>query len=141
MDHFRSNNRLFVMSISNNPGEDSFETNSFPQNMVGTDFANNDWFLFGLGLNADLSPVAGNGVPGALADRTLSVAAWGVNAIDKDGNVVPVSGNSFAAPTIAGAAALLTTYCLQLGCKELQHILLRSHTDHGVPGGVPVHAF
>src|SRR3546814_2248392 len=59
------------MSISNNPGEDSVETNSFAQNMVGTDFANKDWFLFGLGLNADLSPVAGNGVPGALADRTL----------------------------------------------------------------------
>src|SRR3546814_11737072 len=84
MDHVRSNNRLVVMSISNNPGEDSFETNSFAQNMVGTDFANKDWFLFGLGLNADLSPVAGNGVPGALADRPLSVAAWGVNALDTE---------------------------------------------------------
>src|SRR3546814_20474228 len=57
MDHVRSNNRLVVMSISNNPGEDSFETNSFAQNMVGTDFANKDWFLFGPGLNADLYPV------------------------------------------------------------------------------------
>src|SRR3546814_2887352 len=36
MDHVRSNNRLVVMSISNNPGEDSFEPNSFAQNMVGT---------------------------------------------------------------------------------------------------------
>src|SRR3546814_18693530 len=97
--------------------------------MVGTDFANKDWFLFGLGLNSDLSPVAGNGVPGALADRTLSVAAWGVNAIDKDGNVVPVSGNSFAAPTIAGAAALLKQYWPPLGGKEISQILLGSATD------------
>src|SRR3546814_8608004 len=118
------------MSISNNPGEDSFETNSFAQNMVGTDFANKDWFLFGLGLNADLSPVAGNGVPGALADRTLSVAAWGVNAIDKDGNVVPVSGNSFTAPTIAGAAALLKQYWPQLGGKEISQILLGRSEEH-----------
>src|SRR3546814_11730254 len=81
MDHVRSNNRHVVMSISNNPGEDSFETNSFAQNMVGTDFANKDWFLLGPGLNAALSPVASNCVPGALHDLTPSVQIGGASCL------------------------------------------------------------
>lgn len=133
MDHVRNNNRLVVMSISNTPGEDSF-AGQFAENMVGADFANKEWFLFGLGLTADLKPVDGNGVPGALADRTLSVPGWGVNTVDKDGNLVSVSGNSFAAPAIAGAAALLKQYWPQLGGKEISQILLSSATDMGAPG-------
>jgi hypothetical protein len=133
MDYVRDNNRLVVMSIANTPG-DSFAETSFAQNMVGADFTNKDWFLFGLGLTSDLRPIADNGTPGALADRTLSVAAWGVNTIDEKGNLVSVSGNSFAAPAIAGAAALLKQYWPQLGGKEISQILLSSATDLGAPG-------
>lgn len=45
-----------------------------------------------------------------------------------------VNGNSFAAPAIAGAAALLKQHWPKLGGREISRILLETATDLGAPG-------
>jgi hypothetical protein len=133
MDKVRAENRLFIQSVSNFKGQDSF-AGEIAENLVSTDLANKDWFLFGIRVNENLVAPMENGTPGLLADRTLAVVADGVQAIAKDGSVVTVTGNSFAAPAIAGAATLLKQYWPQLGGKEISRILLDTATDLGTPG-------
>ena len=133
MDLVRGGNRLFVESVANNVGEDSF-SGKVAENLVGKDLSNKDWFLFGVRVDANLQPPSGNGTPGALADRTLSVVASNVATVDQNGQQVVVTGNSFAAPGIAGAAALLKQYWPQLGGKEISRIVLDTATDLGAPG-------
>ncbi|MFC7538132.1 S8 family serine peptidase [Sphingomonas sp. GCM10030256] len=133
MDIVRQQNLLLVESVSNDPG-DSFANGSFAQALVGADFENKNWFLFGIGLFGDLSPRAASGTPGLLADRTLSVVSHNVPATGLDGQPRTVTGNSFAAPAIAGAAALLKQYWPQLGGQEISKILLGTATDLGAPG-------
>jgi hypothetical protein len=50
------------------------------------------------------------------------------------GGTEMVTGNSLAAPAIAGAAALLKEYWPQLGGKEISRILLDTAKDLGAPG-------
>lgn len=133
MDLVRSKNLLFVESVSNFNNDDSFK-GQIAESMVGTDLANKDWFLFGIRVDSNLRAPTGNGLPGALADRTLAVVASDVQVTTKDGTVSTVTGNSFAAPAIAGAAALLKQYWPQLGGKEISRILLDTATDLGAPG-------
>jgi hypothetical protein len=133
MDLVRGGNRLFVESVTNNVGEDSF-SGKVAANLVGKDLSNKDWFLFGIRVDANLQPPSGNGTPGALADRTLSVVASNVATVDQNGQQVVVTGNSFAAPGIAGAAALLKQYWPQLGGQEISRIMLDTATDLGAPG-------
>lgn len=133
MDHVRTNDRLFVQSVSNWNGDDSF-AGTETEVMVGSDFANKDWFLFGIRVDENLRAVPTNGNPGALADRTLAVVANNIKSIDTSGNVIPVDGNSFAAPAIAGAAALLKQYWPTLGGREISRILLDTARDLGEPG-------
>lgn len=133
MDQVRTANRLFVNSVSNDKGQDSY-AGQIVENLVGTDFANKDWFLFGIRVDQSLRPPTDNGVPGALADRTLAVVALGIPTVGKDGESVTVNGNSFAAPAIAGAAALLKQHWPQLGGREISRILLDTATDLGAPG-------
>lgn len=133
MDLVRGGNRLFVESVSNNVGEDSF-SGKIAENLVGTDLSNKDWFLFAIRLDANLQPPSGNGNPGLLADRTLSVVASNVPVVDQNGQAATVTGNSFAAPGIAGGAALLKQYWPQLGGKEISRIMLDTATDLGTPG-------
>ena len=133
MDYVRENNRLVVQSVSNWPGEDSF-SGMFTEQMIGEDMVNKDWFLFGIRVDQNLRAVDGNGNPGALADRTLSVVANNISSINLDGETVIVDGNSFAAPAIAGAAALLKQYWPHLGGKEISRILLDTARDLGEPG-------
>lgn len=134
MNEVAAQNALVVQSVSNQFGN-SF-TNTLTEQLVGTDLANADWFLFGLRVGSDLQPILGNGTPGALAHRTLAVAgADHVLVTSPNGGTRYVNGNSFAAPTIAGAAALLKQYWPQLGGKEISGILLATATDLG-PAGV-----
>jgi len=133
MDHVRVNDRLFVQSVSNWNGDDSF-AGTETEVMVGSDFANKHWFLFGIRVDENLRAVPTNGNPGALADRTLSVVANNIKSIDTAGNVISVDGNSFAAPAIAGAAALLKQYWPKLGGKKISRILLDTARDLGEPG-------
>ena len=133
MDQVRTANRLFVNSVSNDKGQDSY-AGQIVENLVGTDLANKDWFLFGIRVDQSLRPPTDNGVPGALADRTLAVVALGIPTVGKDGESVTVNGNSFAAPAIAGAAALLKQHWPQLGGKEISRILLDTAADLGTPG-------
>lgn len=133
MDHVRTNDRLLVQSVSNWNGQDSF-AGTETEKMIGSDFANKDWFLFGIRVDANLRAVPTNGNPGALADRTLSVVANNIKSIDAGGNVSTFDGNSFAAPAIAGAAALLKQYWPELGGKEISRILLNTARDLGDPG-------
>lgn len=145
MDNVRKHNLLFVESVSNTPNEDSFK-DQIAQFLVGTDNSNKAWFLFGIALNKDLTPqvttvtdsngnvTKGNGIPGALADRTLSVVADSVPGVKVGGGTDLISGNSFAAPVIAGAAAILKQYWPQLGGKEISQILLDTATDLGPKG-------
>lgn len=107
MDHVRANDRLLVSSVSNWIDDDSASEGTIVRNLVGSDLANKDWFLFGIRVDANLQPPAGNGIPGVLADRTLAVVATDVRTVDENGSPATVTGNSFAAPAIAGAAALL----------------------------------
>jgi hypothetical protein len=53
MDLVRTQNRLFVQSVSNFVDENSF-TGQITQNLVGTDLANKDWFLFGVRVDKSL---------------------------------------------------------------------------------------
>ena len=133
MDAVRQADRLVVQSISNNTGEDSF-SGQFAESLVGTDRANKDWFLFATGVDENGNPRTANGNAGPLADRMIAAGGNNVQVVDKDGNYVTVTGNSFAAPAVAGAAALLKQYWPQLGAKAISRILLDTATDAGAPG-------
>lgn len=134
MKQVAENNRLLVQSVTNWPGEDS-SIDSVTSDILGSDYAFKDWFLFGIRVDEKLQPPSGgNGNPGKLADRALSVIAQNIPSIDKDGKLVYVNGNSFAAPAIAGAAALLKQYWPHLGGKEISRILLDTAKDLGDPG-------
>jgi hypothetical protein len=109
MDLVRTQNRLFAQSVSNFVDENSF-TGQISQNLVGTDLANKDWFLFGIRVDTSLQAPSGNGLLGPMADRMLAVVAVDVQTVGKDGEAVTITGNSFAAPAIAGAAALLKPF-------------------------------
>ncbi|WP_261270581.1 S8 family peptidase [Sphingomonas sp. LC-1] len=133
MDLVRTNDRLVIQSVSNDVGLDSF-AGQVTENMVGADMINKEWFLFGIRVDRSLQAPSGNGTPGALADRTLAVVASNIDVVDKDGSITTVTGNSFAAPAIAGAAALLKQYWPQLGGKVISRILLDTATDLGAAG-------
>lgn len=75
---------------------------------------------------------------GAMADRFL-VASMIVSALAADGTVGQVTGTSFAAPQVAGAAALLLGRWPQLTGKQAGDILLASARDVGAPGVDPVY--
>ncbi|MET3436783.1 S8 family serine peptidase [Sphingomonas sp. 1185] len=133
MDLVRAQNRLLVQSVSNSVDENSF-SGQITESLIGSDLANKNWFLFGIRVDKNLQPPSGNGTPGLLADRMLAVVAADVAAVGKDGEAVTVVGNSYAAPAIAGAAALLKQYWPQLGGKEISRILLDTATDLGAAG-------
>jgi subtilisin family serine protease len=133
MDLVRTQNKLFVQSVSNDANVDS-SVNSIARNLVGEEFENKDWFLFALRVDENLNPPSLNGSPGVLADRTLSVVARFVETTVIGGGYEKVTGNSFAAPAVAGAAALLKQYWPQLGGKEISRILLDTAKDLGEPG-------
>lgn len=137
MDAVRQADRLFVESVSNFADEDSF-TGMIAENLVGTDRANKDWFLFAIGVDQHGNPRVANGNPGPLVDRMIAAAGNGVQTVDQNGNVVMETGNSFAAPAVAGAAALLKQHWPQLGGKAIARILLDTATDAGAPGDDPI---
>lgn len=62
------------------------------------------------------------------------MVAVDVGVVGKDGQPTTVTGNSFAAPAVAGAAALLKQYWPQLGGKAISRILLDTATDLGDKG-------
>ncbi len=137
MDAVRQADRLLVQSVSNFTGEDSF-TGRFAENLVGTDRANEDWFLFAIGVDQNGYPRTANGDAGPLADRMIAAGGVNVRTVDQSGDVVTETGNSFAAPAVAGAAALLKQYWPQLGGRAIGRILLDTATDAGAPGVDPV---
>ena len=57
-------------TVTNRPDEDTF-ANTMTPDMIGDNFENKDWFLFGSRVNEYLQAPASNGIPGARADRTL----------------------------------------------------------------------
>lgn len=134
MDQVSRQDRLLVQSVSNDVGDQSAGPGTITRELVGAGGENRASFLFGVRVNPDLSAPSGNGLPGDLADRTLAVVAVEVQAVGKDGQPVTVTGNSFAAPAIAGAAALLKQYWPQLGGRAISRILLDTATDLGTPG-------
>ena len=133
MTEVRRADGLVVQSVSNATGQDSF-TGQIGQNLVGADGANKDWFLFAVGVDQNGVPRIANGNAGPLADRMIAAGGNGVQGLDKDGNVTVLTGNSFAAPAVAGAAALLKQYWPQLGGKAISSILIDTATDAGAPG-------
>lgn len=137
MDAVRQADRLLVESISNFTDEDSF-TGAIAENLVGTDRANRDWFLFAIGVTENGVPRLSNGNAGPLADRMIAAAGNEVRTVDQNGAVVVETGNSFAAPAVAGAAALLKQHWPQLGGRAIARILLDTATDAGAPGVDPV---
>ncbi|MBN2973396.1 S8 family serine peptidase [Roseomonas aeriglobus] len=113
MDRVRTSNMLVVESVRNFSGDS--HSGQISESLVGTNLANKDWFLFGIRVSSNLQAHPDNGSPGALADRTLAVVADGVEVTRIGGGTEMVTGNSLAAPAIAGAAALLKEYWPQLG--------------------------
>ncbi|WP_174278314.1 S8 family serine peptidase [Sphingomonas bacterium] len=134
MDQVSREDRLLVESVSNDVGDQSSAAGTITRDLVGASGENRTSFLFGIRVNPDLTAPSGNGLPGDLADRTLAVMAVQVQAVGKDGQPVTVTGNSFAAPAIAGAAALLKQYWPHLGGRAIARILLDTATDLGTPG-------
>lgn len=133
MDQVRLADRLFVQSVSNATGEDSF-TGQIAENLVGADGTNREWFIFAVGVDRNGTPRSANGNAGPLADRMLAAGGNDVQVVDGNGAYVSVTGNSFAAPAVAGAAALLKQYWPQLGGRAVTRILLDTATDAGAPG-------
>ncbi|PAV92489.1 hypothetical protein WR25_13279 [Diploscapter pachys] len=138
MDGLRAADRLLVESVANETGKDSF-AGQFAETLVGSDRANADWFLFAIGVDANGNPRSANGNAGVLADRMIAAVGVNVQAVDKDGSITTVTGNSFAAPAVGGAAALLKQYWPQLGGKAIARILLDTATDMGAPGVDPIY--
>ena len=134
MDGVAKADRLLVQSVSNFVDDKSAAPGTITRNFVGSNLENKDYFLFGIRVDSALRPPSGNGLPGDLADRTLAVVATDVSVVGKDGQVTTVTGNSFAAPAIAGAAALLKQYWPQLGGKAISRILLDTATELGDKG-------
>ena len=134
MDVVRQADRLVVESVTNDDGQDSFTGQIAETLVVGTDRANKDWFLFAVGVDQAGAPRSANGNGGPLADRMIAAAGNQVQVVDKDGGVATVTGNSFAAPAVAGAAALLKQYWPQLGGRAIARILLDTANDAGAPG-------
>ncbi|WP_294243439.1 S8 family serine peptidase [uncultured Sphingomonas sp.] len=134
MDDVAKADRLLVQSVSNFVNDKSAAAGTITRNLVGEKLENRDNFLFGIRVDSALRPPSGNGLPGDLADRTLAVVATDVSVVGKDGQITTVTGNSFAAPAIAGAAALLKQYWPQLGGKAISRILLDTATDLGDKG-------
>ncbi len=134
MDGVVKADRLLVQSVSNFVDDKSAAPGTITRNLVGGDLQNKGNFLFGIRVDSALRPPSGNGLPGDLADRTLAVVAVDVSVVGKDGQLTTVTGNSFAAPAIAGAAALLKQYWPQLGGKAISRILLDTATDLGDKG-------
>ncbi len=134
MDGVVKADRLLVQSVSNFVDDKSAALGTITRNFVGSNLENKDNFLFGIRVDSSLRPPSGNGLPGDLADRTLAVVAVDVSVVGKDGQLTTVTGNSFAAPAIAGAAALLKQYWPQLGGKAISRILLDTATDLGDKG-------
>ncbi len=134
MDGVVKADRLLVQSVSNFVDDKSAGPGTITRNLVGSNLENMDNFLFGIRVDSALRPPSGNGLPGDLADRTLAVVATDISVVGKDGQVTTVTGNSFAAPAIAGAAALLKQYWPQLGGKAISRILLDTATDLGDKG-------
>ncbi|MEH3121857.1 MAG: S8 family serine peptidase [Sphingomonas phyllosphaerae] len=131
MDKVRGADRLVVEAV---PNSDDGTSDGIAQALVGSDRGNARWFLYAVAVDANGHPRDGNGDPGALADRTLAVAGNDVRTIDAAGATVTVSGNSFAAPVVAGATALLKQYWPQLGGATIARILLDTADDRGAPG-------
>ncbi|GAM02725.1 peptidase S8 family protein [Sphingomonas parapaucimobilis NBRC 15100] len=134
MDGVVKADRLLVQSVSNFVDDKSAALGTITRNLVGSNLEKKDNFLFGIRVDSALRPPSGNGLPGDLADRTLAVVATDVSVVGKDGQLTTVTGNSFAAPAIAGAAALLKQYWPQLGGKAISRILLDTATDLGDKG-------
>ncbi|MBB4085670.1 S8 family serine peptidase [Sphingomonas carotinifaciens] len=134
MDSVVKADRLLVQSVSNFVDDKSAAPGTITRNLVGSNLENRDNFLFGIRVDSALRPPSGNGLPGDLADRTLAVVATDVSVVGKDGQITTVTGNSFAAPAIAGAAALLKQYWPQLGGKAISRILLDTATELGDKG-------
>lgn len=82
-----------------------------------------------LSVLADFSNAAGSG-------QSFYLAALGVNvrSYDQNGQQVLVNGTSFAAPAIAGAAALLAEAFPTLTAQQIVQLLLASGDDLGIPG-------
>lgn len=131
MNEVRAADRLVVQAL---PNSDDGVSTGIAQALVGSDRNNAKWFLYAVAVDVSGNPRAGNGDPGALADRMLAAAGNGVTTIDASGATTTVSGNSFAAPAVAGAAALLKQYWPQLGGAAIARILLDTATDAGAPG-------
>lgn len=143
MNRFKTGNMLFVNAVSNTAGEDTYK-GTHVEALLGTNLEYKQWFLFGI--RAEKTPEQ-NGNPGILADRTLAVNAQAVKILTigggtdsasgiNTGGVVNGAGNSFAAPAVAGAAALLKQYWPQLGGKEISQVLLDTADAPGGKGNV-----
>lgn len=138
MDKVRAADGLVVESVSNFTDEDSF-TGQWAQALLGGNQENKDWFLFAIGVDANGQARSANGNAGPLADRMLAAVGNGVQVLGADGKLTTQTGNSFAAPAVAGAAALLKQYWPQLGGKAISQILLDTATDAGAKGVDPVY--
>lgn len=89
------------------------------------------------GVIADFSDRAGNQPNHFLTARGDSVCCQykdGQLYVDSDGFIYLLAGTSFAAPQIAGAAALLAQAFPNLTGKQIADILLRSAFDAGASG-------
>lgn len=136
MDQVRAADGLVVQSV---PNSDDGGSGGIAQALVGNDRSNARWFLYAVAVDANGTPRVGNGTPGTLVDRTLAAAGNDIRTIDANGAAVTLSGNSFAAPAVAGAAALLKQYWPQLGGAAIARILLDTADDRGAPGADQVY--
>jgi hypothetical protein len=75
----------------------------------------------------------------ALGSRICCSYEDGKLYVDANGNSYVLSGTSFAAPQVSGAAALLAQAFPNLSGRQIADILLRSALDVGQPGPDPIY--
>ena len=76
---------------------------------------------------------------GAAASNYLLAPGQSIRAFDQTGGEFLVSGTSIAAPTVAGAVALMAQAFPNLTSAQIVDLLLRTADDLGAPGVDPVY--
>ena len=121
--------RIVVIAAGNEGGTDP----TFPAIFAGTPEARSRAIAVGA-LDVDGELASFSNRAGSARDFFLVAPGVQILAPELDGDATLVSGTSFAAPHVSGAAALVLDAAPFLGVDQVVELLLETATDLGAPG-------
>jgi Subtilase family len=121
--------RILVLAAGNDDGDDPI----FPAIFAGTSEARGRAIAVGA-VDADGNIASFSNRAGSARRYFLVAPGVDVRAPELDGGTALVSGTSFAAPHVTGAAALVLDAAPYLSAREVVELLLDTATDLGEPG-------